>query len=145
MKLNELLEEYEELSDWGEQCDFLIDLGRDLPPLPEEDHTDCNIVHGCQSRVWLTTELDAAMDPPTVKIQADSDALIVKGLIAVLLAAYAEKTPVDILETDIAGLFERMGLHRQLSSSRRNGLYGMVERIRSFAARSLSASVRTVP
>jgi cysteine desulfuration protein SufE len=78
-----------------------------------------------------------------VILKADSDAIIVKGLIAVLMAAYANQTPRQILETNIEGLFERMGLNRHLSSNRRNGLRGMVDRIRGFAARQLSSCAST--
>lgn len=139
MKLEELLSEFEELADWEEQCDYLIDLGFDLPVFPEDQKTEENIVKGCQSRVWLTASLDHSTQPPFVVLQADSDAIIVKGLIAVVMAAYANQTPRQILETDIEGLFERMGLNRQLSSNRRNGLRGMVDRIRGFAALQVAA------
>lgn len=134
MTLQELLSEYEELADWEEQCDFLIDIGRELPPLPESLKIDANIVHGCQSRVWLIVDLDEHHTPPVVSLQADSDAMIVRGLIAVLLAAYQDKSPEQVLSTDIQALFERMGLNRHLSSTRRNGLHGMVERVRKRAA-----------
>ncbi|MFN8706170.1 MAG: SufE family protein [Planctomyces sp.] len=139
MKLEELLSEFEELSDWEEQCDYLIDLGFELPAFPEDQKTEENIVKGCQSRVWLVASLEQSAEPPRVVLQADSDAIIVKGLIAVVMAAYANQTPRQILETDIEGLFERMGLNRQLSSNRRNGLRGMVDRIRGFAALQVAA------
>jgi cysteine desulfuration protein SufE len=143
MTLDELLAEFEELHDWEEQCDYLIDLGFDLPPFPEEDRIDSNIVQGCQSRVWLTASLEPGVPSGPVILKADSDAIIVKGLIAVLMAAYANQTPRQILETNIEGLFERMGLNRHLSSNRRNGLRGMVDRIRGFAARQLSSCAST--
>jgi cysteine desulfuration protein SufE len=133
MTIDELLEEFEELEDWEEQCDFLIDLGFELPPFPEEQRTEQNIVHGCQSRVWLVAEPQHDGATTTLTIQADSDAMIVKGLIAILLATYSGKTPEQILETDIEALFARMGLNRHLSSTRRNGLFGMVQRIRDYA------------
>ncbi|MBL8818807.1 MAG: SufE family protein [Planctomyces sp.] len=139
MTIQELLSEYEELVDWEEQCDYLIDIGRELPVFPEEFKTDSNIVHGCQSRVWLVAGLDQSHDHEFVRLQADSDAMIVRGLIAVLLAAYQNKTPQQVLDTDIEGLFERMGLNRHLSSSRRNGLHGMVERIRRYASEIVGA------
>lgn len=133
MSIDELLEEFEELLDWEEQCDFLIDLGFELPKLPEELKTAENVVRGCQSLVWLIAEPVAEDGVTKVAIQADSDSMIVKGLIAVLLAAYSNKTPQQIIDTDIEGLFERMGLNRHLSSTRRNGLHGMVQRVRRFA------------
>lgn len=134
MTIEELLEEFEELLDWEEQCDFLIDLGFELPEFPTDYKSEANIVHGCQSLVWLVAEPVDEDGVTTIKIQADSDAMIVKGLIAVLLATYSGKTPQQILETDIEGQFERMGLNQHLSSTRRNGLHGMVQRIRKFAA-----------
>lgn len=134
MSIDELLEEFEELLDWEEQCDFLIDLGFELPKFPDELKRDEYIVHGCQSLVWLIAEPVVKDGVTIVRLQADSDAMIVKGLIAVLLATYSGKTPRQILDTDIEGLFERMGLNQHLSSTRRNGLHGMVQRIRGFAA-----------
>jgi cysteine desulfuration protein SufE len=134
MLIDELLEEFEELLDWEEQCDFLIDLGFELPKLPEELKTSDNIVRGCQSLVWLVAEPVVQNGVIRVVIQADSDSMIVKGLIAVLLAAYSGKTPQQIIDIDIEGLFERMGLNQHLSSTRRNGLHGMVQRVRGFAA-----------
>jgi len=134
MTIEELLEEFEELLDWEEQCDFLIDLGFELPEFPTDYKSEANIVHGCQSLVWLVAEPVDEDGVTTIKILADSDAMIVKGLIAVLLATYSGKTPQQILETDIEGQFERMGLNQHLSSTRRNGLHGMVQRIRKFAA-----------
>jgi cysteine desulfuration protein SufE len=133
MSIDELLEEFEELLDWEEQCDFLIDLGFELPKFPDELKTADNIVKGCQSLVWLVAEPVAQDGVTKVAIQADSDSMIVKGLIAVLLAAYSNKTPQQIVDTDIEGLFERMGLNQHLSSTRRNGLHGMVQRVRGFA------------
>jgi cysteine desulfuration protein SufE len=134
MTIDELLEEFEELLDWEEQCDFLIDLGFELPQFPVELKCDENIVRGCQSLVWLVAEHVVGNGVSMVSIQADSDSMIVKGLIAVLLAAYSKKTAQQILDTDIEALFERMGLNQHLSSTRRNGLHGMVQRVRCFAA-----------
>ena len=134
MSIDEILQEYEELSDWEEQCDFLIDLGFELPEFPAELKREEYIVHGCQSLVWLVARRVIEDGVAVVRLQADSDAIIVKGLISVLLTAYSGKTPLQILETDIEALFERMGLNQHLSSTRRNGLHGMVQRVRSFAA-----------
>ena len=134
MSIDEILQEYEELSDWEEQCDFLIDLGFELPEFPAELKREEYIVHGCQSQVWLVARRVIEDGVGVVRLRADSDAIIVKGLIAVLLTAYSGKTPQQILEIDIEALFERMGLNQHLSSTRRNGLHGMVKRVRSFAA-----------
>ena len=135
MSIDELLEEFEELLDWEEQCDFLIDLGFELPEFSSELKCEENLVRGCQSQVWLmATPVEEEDGVTVVNLQADSDSMIVKGLIAVLLAAYSGKTAKQILDTDIEALFERMGLNQHLSSTRRNGLHGMVRRIRGIAA-----------
>jgi cysteine desulfuration protein SufE len=132
MTIDELLEEFEFLADWEERCDYLIDLGFDLPELPADARTEQNRVHGCQSNVWLIANVRPG-DPPTVEILADSDAMIVKGLIAVLLTIFSGRTPREILETDVKDIFSRLGLDRHLSTARKNGLMGMVQRIREFA------------
>ena len=105
-----------------------------MPEFSAELKREENIVRGCQSQVWLVAEPVAEDGVTVVKVQADSDSMIVKGLIAVLLAAYSGKTPQQILGMDIEALFERMGLNQHLSSTRRNGLHGMVQRIRHIAA-----------
>lgn len=132
MTIDELIETFESLGDWEAQCDYLIDLGLDLPDFPPEQKTEQNKVHGCQSNVWLIADVKRN-GQPTVEIQAESDSMIVSGLIAVLLAAYSGRTPQEILATDIKGIFSRLGLDRHLSPQRRNGLFGMVQRIRDLA------------
>jgi len=132
MTLDELFEEFEELGDWEDQCDYLIDLGFELPKLPEAAMTEENKVHGCQSNVWLIAHVSED-EPPKIEIVANSDAIIVNGLIAVLLAMYSGKTPAEILAVNPRDVFGRLGLERHLSSQRRNGLFGMVQRIRDLA------------
>ena len=132
MTIEDLLDDFEELEDWEERCDFLIDLGFELPEMREDAKNEDNRVHGCQSNVWLTAKLKSG-DRPVIDIVADSDAMIVRGLIAVLLAIYNGRTPQQILETDVNTIFARIGLDRHLSSTRRNGLFGMVKKIRSIA------------
>jgi cysteine desulfuration protein SufE len=134
----ELIETFDSLGDWEAQCDYLIELGYELPDFPAAEKTEPNRVRGCQSNVWLVAELKQT-DRPVIEIRADSDSMIVKGLIAVLLMAYSGKTPEGILETDIQAIFARLGLNRQLSSARRNGLFGMVKRVRSIAEQTLAA------
>jgi cysteine desulfuration protein SufE len=135
MTISELIETFDALGDWESQCDFLIDLGYEIPDFPESARIEANKVHGCQSNVWLITQIKPG-NPPVIEIQADSDSMIVRGLIAVLLMAYSGKTAAEILQTDIQLVFARLGLNRQLSSARRNGLAGMVQRIRSIAQES---------
>lgn len=136
MTLNELIEEFEFLGDWEERCDFLIDLGFDLPKLPAVAKVEANRVHGCQSNVWLVAELNELTSPPTIEFVANSDAMIVNGLIAVLMMIYNGKTPEEILKTDVEKIFRKLELDRHLSSQRRNGLFGMVNRLREIAVRA---------
>ena len=142
LSLEELLEEFAELGDWDDQCDYLIDLGYELPKLPEQTKTEENRVHGCQSNVWLVAEVhpgDETGGPPTVEFLANSDAIIVNGLIAVLTVMYSGKTATEILELDARSVFAKLGLERHLSSQRRNGLFGMVERVRQIAVQALAS------
>ncbi|MAR11412.1 MAG: cysteine desulfuration protein SufE [Blastopirellula sp.] len=130
--LEELYEEFDDLGDWDDQCDYLIDLGFDLPQLPDEAKCEENRVHGCQSQVWLIGRRSEET-PEKLEFLANSDAIIVNGLIAVLLAMYTQRTAEEILSTDAESVFARLGLQRHLSPQRRNGLFGMVERIRKLA------------
>jgi len=135
MTVDELLDEFDELLDWEERCDYLIDLGFELPKMADEYKTDENFVHGCQSNVWLYASMSD--DPtPVMHLTADSDAMIVRGLIAVLLTVYSGRTAAEILDTDINEIFEKLGLNTHLSSTRRNGLHGMVQRVRALAAQA---------
>ena len=133
MNLDELAETFEFLGDWEERYRYLIELGRKLPPLPAGAHNEANKVRGCMSQVWLTHEVRPG-PPKTLVFGGDSDAHIVKGLIAVLLALTSGRTPEEILALDIASAFERLGLESNISMNRRNGFYAMVERIKKMAA-----------
>jgi cysteine desulfuration protein SufE len=139
MTVEELLSEFEFLGDWEERCDYLIDLGFELPEMPAEAKTEANRVHGCQSNVWMTIETKRVHGQPVVEILADSDAKIVQGLIAVLLTIYSGKSPSEILALDVKDIFDQLGLSRNLSPARKNGLNGMVQRIRSYAALAAEA------
>lgn len=136
--VDELIETFDLMDDWEEKYEFLIDLGRKLPPLSDEVMQDCNIVQGCQSRVWLVADVTAT-EPPQFEIQAGSDAQIVRGLVAILLIAYQGKTPQEVLDFDMEGLFQRLGFVKGLSRSRSNGLFSMVKRVRDLAQRQLIA------
>lgn len=138
MTIDELIDEFDALGDWDDQCDYLIDLGRQLPKLPDAAKTDEHRVRGCQSNVWLVPQIREG-DPPVIEFVANSDAIIVNGLIAVLTVLYSGRTPQEILGTDPRAVFARLGLERHLSSQRRNGLYGMVERIRLLAQQAAAA------
>lgn len=134
--LEEIYAEFDFLGDSDDQINYLIDLGLDLPKLSPEKKTEQNRVHGCQSQVWMTTEFDS--EHSQLNLQAESDAMIVNGLIVVLMAAYQQKTPQQILELDIHAIFDRLGMDRHLSPQRKNGLNGMVQRIRSAAQQALN-------
>ncbi len=127
----ELLEEFEELEDWEERYDFIIDLGRELPAMSDPLKTEQNIVKGCMSQVWLVTEKTDSSE--SMQIQADSDSIIVKGLIVLLLSFYRDKTPAQVATDDVEGFLSTLGLNQHLSPQRRNGLFSMVKRLRSEA------------
>jgi cysteine desulfuration protein SufE len=139
MDVDELVENFELLGDWEERYRYLIDLGRKLPPMPDADHIDANKVRGCMSQVWLTHQVQPG-PPPTLEFQGDSDAHIVKGLIALLLKLSSGRTPQQILDTDIGSIFTRLGLESHITMNRRNGFYSMVERIRQMAAQAVTGA-----
>lgn len=132
-QIDELVETFEFLGDWEERYRYLIELGRKLPPMPDEDHNEANKVRGCMSQVWLTAQVQPG-PPKRLSFQGDSDAHIVKGLIALLLKICSGRTPQEILDTDVASVFTRLGLENHITMNRRNGFYAMVERIRQIAA-----------
>ena len=113
-------------------------VGYDLPELPAEQKSEENRVRGCQSNVWLVANIKPG-DPPIIEFVANSDAIIVNGLIAVLTIMYSGKSAAEILQLEPKEVFQRLGLERHLSSQRRNGLFGMVERIRQIAVEALAA------
>lgn len=137
--VDELIEEFADL-DEHEACQVLDELGRELPEIPESVYVDENLVPGCQSRVWLVCGLSDA-EPATVELQADSDAIIVKGLVKILLEMYVGRTPQQVLETDYAQIFESMGLSRLITPQRKNGLFSMVRAIRGFAAQAAGVEI----
>jgi len=135
MDVQSFIENFQALGDWEERYRYLIELGRKLPPLPDTERTDATKVRGCMSQVWLTAQ--ARPGPPVVlEFRGDSDAHIVKGLIALLFRLYSGRTPAEILAVDVQAVFERLGLENHITMNRRNGFYAMVERIRSLAAQA---------
>ena len=117
---------------WEERYKYIIDLGKDLPALPEDKRTEERLVRGCQSQVWI----DEQMEGDRVQLAVDSDAFIVKGLLCVILAAFNNKTPQEILDFDIEGYFEELELMNHLSATRGNGLRAMVARIQDIARKA---------
>jgi cysteine desulfuration protein SufE len=136
MTLEKFISNFEMLPDWEERYAYLIELGKKLPGLPESEKTEEHRVHGCQAMVWLRLEPDRAR-PGTIRMRADSDAFIVRGLIAVLQMIYDGHTPAEILQADARAPLSRLGLDQHLTPTRKNGLFAMVERIRVLAARHL--------
>lgn len=122
---------------WEDKYRFVIDLGRNLETMPEADKTEANLVRGCQSQVWITSSVNNASG--NLHFVLDSDAHIVRGLIAIVLAAYEGRTPEEIVAFDIDGLFEELALLQHLSPTRGNGLRAMVARIRETAAQQLGS------
>lgn len=128
----ELLENFEMLGDWEERYRYLIDLGRQLPALDPADHTEANRVEGCMSNVWLKGGFDDG-SPPRLRLEADSDAFITKGIVALLRQLYQGRTREEVEELDVRDIFRRIGLEEHLSPTRQNGLYSMNERIKALA------------
>ncbi|MFO1489533.1 MAG: SufE family protein [Kiritimatiellia bacterium] len=124
----EIVQEFSMLESWEDRYTHLIEMGREIPKLPEAVKTDDRLVKGCQSRVWLL----ARQEDGKMIYEAESDALIVEGLIALLLRVYSHRTPREVLAADTAFL-DRVGLSRHLSPSRTNGLHSMIRHIRRHA------------
>ncbi|HWB47424.1 MAG TPA: SufE family protein [Hyphomicrobiaceae bacterium] len=120
------------LDEWEDRYRYVIELGRSLPPLPDELRTEANRVRGCVSQVWLASRPQAPRPgaAPVLELQGDSDAHIVRGLIAILFALYRGKTADEVLQADARGLFSELGLQDHLTPQRSNGFFSMVERIR---------------
>ena len=126
---DEIIEEFTELDDWMDRYQLLIDMGSGMEPLAEEKKTEQNLIDGCQSRVWLHA---TKSDDGTLHFEADSDALIVKGIISLLIGILDGQTPQDILDADLY-FIDRIGLREHLSPTRSNGLVAMVKRIHDYA------------
>ncbi|MEN3382488.1 MAG: cysteine desulfuration protein SufE [Hyphomicrobiales bacterium] len=137
--IDDIIDNFSLLDDWDDRYRYVIELGRTLAPLPEELRTETNKVQGCASQVWLGTEIrpDGAAGPSLCFV-GDSDAHIVRGLIAILFALYSDKPAREILDTDAVALFEKLGLREHLTPQRSNGFRSMVERIK-FDARAALA------
>ena len=124
-------EDFQVIEDWEDRYRYIIELGKKLPPLSDHFKTDATKVRGCASQVWIHTTSSGT--PSILAFQADSDALIVKGLIAILLGLYSGKTAAEILQIDATSALATLSLESNLSQQRTNGLYSMIERIRSVA------------
>lgn len=135
-ELAEVAEEFDLLGDWEERYRYVIELGKALEPLTDAERSEPNKVRGCASQVWLVTE---PQENGTLRFRGDSDAHIVRGLVALVLRLYSGRMPDDILAFDAKAAFERLGLTGALSSQRSNGLASMVARIRRDAELAAAA------
>ncbi len=141
MDIDQILDDFEFLDDWEDRYRYVIELGKALPDFPETLKTSDTKVEGCASQVWLKSDRDSPDgDNPLLTFSGDSDALIVRGLIAILFAVYSGRPARDILETDAEAILKKLGLEDHLTKQRSNGLHAMVGRIRSDARLALRAA-----
>jgi cysteine desulfuration protein SufE len=137
--IDEIVDNFELLDQWDDRYRYVIELGRTLAPLAEEAHNEVNKVRGCASQVWLVTHVKPdGSGGPRLSFEGDSDAHIVRGLIAIVFALYSGKPAKEILDTDAEALFGKLGLRENLTPQRSNGLRAMVERIRTEAKAALA-------
>jgi cysteine desulfuration protein SufE len=142
--IDTILEDFAFLDDWEDRYRYVIELGRTLPPLPESERTPANKVEGCASQVWVWTRADEDSDPHLIFV-GDSDAHIVRGLIAILLALFSGRPASEILSIDPSKVFDQLGLREHLTKQRSNGLTSMVERIRRDARAATAVADGTQP
>ncbi|HWO85727.1 MAG TPA: SufE family protein [Stellaceae bacterium] len=141
MTIDEIRENFALLDDWDDRYRYVIELGRTLEPMSEAEHSAANKVQGCASQVWLSKRIDRNNgNEPVLNYLGDSDAHIVRGLIAILLTLYSGHTPQQILSTDAIALLDEFGFREHLTPQRSNGLRSMVERIRSDARQVLATA-----
>ena len=130
---DEIADNLEFLENWEDRYRYIIELGRTLAPLAAAEHNEKNKVHGCTSQVWLVVEEHQTADDLLLTFRGDSDAMIVKGLVAILIALFSHATPRQIVEIDAIAVLDRLGLREHLTSQRSNGLVSMVERVQAEA------------
>lgn len=136
-KIDAIIDDFSVLDDWEDRYRYVIELGKTLEPLPDAAHNDATKVRGCASQVWLESHVDAAAAPPRLSWRGDSDAHIVRGLIALTLAFFNGRTPQEVVEGDALALYRDLGLAEHLTPQRSNGVRAMVERIKSDARAAL--------
>ena len=136
--LDTILSDFELLDEWEDRYRYIIDLGKSLEPLPDSAHSDANKVQGCVSQVWLETSVGEGTDP-VITYRGDSDAHIVRGLVALVLAIYSGQKSSAIRETNALDILKTLGLDQHLSPQRSNGLKAMVQRIKRDAETALSS------
>ena len=137
LTIDEIIENFSFIDDWEERYRYVIELGRELEELPAGAMNAQNKIEGCVSQVWLTTEVSGDSDNPVLTFKGDSDAHIVKGLVAVALATFSGKAAKEILATDADAIFDQIGLRDHLTPQRSNGLSAMIGRIKADARKAL--------
>ena len=141
MTIDEIRDNFSLLEEWDDRYRYVIELGRTLEPMPEAEHSQQNKVQGCASQVWLSRRIGRdGGKAPVLKYRGDSDAYIVRGLIAILFAFYSGKSARDIVENDAIALFNKLGLRENLTPQRSNGFKSMVERIKADARAALAVT-----
>ncbi|MBY0532679.1 MAG: SufE family protein [Xanthobacteraceae bacterium] len=141
-RIEKIIDDFELLDSWDDRYRYVIELGRKLPELPADDHVDANKVQGCASQVWMISERlpsSTRGDGPILRFEGDSDAHIVKGLIAILFALYSGESAKQIVETDANAVFNKLGLGEHLTPQRSNGFRSMVERMKHDARSAIEA------
>ena len=133
MTLDQLNEAFDFLEDWEDRYRFIMDLGKKLSPMPDSERTDQNLVHGCQSTVWVSAQSGGGPEA-VVELHADSDSDLVKGLAAMVVIILWGKSAAEIATCDVEANFDKLGLHEHLSPTRSNGLHGMVTQVKSRSA-----------
>jgi cysteine desulfuration protein SufE len=131
--IDQIIADFELLDDWEDRYRYVIELGRKLAPLPDAERTEANKVRGCASQVWLWSRREDTNGATVLRFVGDSDALIVRGLVAIALALFDGRTPREVLATDAESIFDRLDLRAHLTAQRSNGLRALVDRIRSDA------------
>ncbi len=139
LTIDEIIENFSFIDDWEERYRYVIELGRDLEELSDEEKSDLNKVQGCVSQVWLVSEHQADNQSPILTFRGDSDAHIVKGLVAITLSIFSGRSAEDIQSLDAEEVFAQIGLRDHLTPQRSNGLTAMLERIKSDARKAMQA------
>lgn len=136
--IDDILADFDVIEDWEERYRYVIELGKGLAPLPEADHTEANKVRGCASQVWLTTRVEPSAEGPRLHFAGDSDAHIVKGLVAIMIAIFSDHTAEEILAIDPEPIFTAISLRDHITPQRANGVNAMIDRIRTEARAALA-------
>ena len=139
-RIDDIIADFEFIDDWEERYRYIIELGRGLEPLPDADHTEAHKVRGCASQVWLVTHPSVVESQHVLSFVGDSDAHIVRGLVAIVIAIFSGQTPEVILAIDPEPLFDRLGLREHITPQRSNGVKSMILRIKADAEKARVAA-----